>query len=147
MLEDGPSVFYSLRSWQTRALMSSAYEHLRGSRQPSTAHSTPHPENLWNACEPQCLQTDSENKMLLTKDLCTCNDSDSPHLPSKHITHLFSEQFELCEVYTLKTTTVCMLWGFSLKFEFSGRAMQSEHNTGWTNVFMQTMQLPSNLYC
>lgn len=27
--------------------------------------------NLWNACEPQCLQTDFENKTLVTRDRCT----------------------------------------------------------------------------
>lgn len=75
MLQDGPSVFCSLCSWQKLALMSSAPWACPGLQ--AAIHSSQYTTswNLWNVCEPHCLHTDSENKILLTKDYCTCEDS------------------------------------------------------------------------
>lgn len=80
MLQDCPSVFCSLCSWQMQALMSSAPWACPGLQ--AAIHSSQYTTswNLWNACEPHCLHTDSENKILLTKDYCTCEDSSGSSL-------------------------------------------------------------------
>lgn len=61
---------------------------LRGSRQPSTAHSTPHPEISGMLVSHNVFSLTLRTRHYRQKDLCTCNDSKGPWLPIKHITRL-----------------------------------------------------------
>lgn len=83
MLEDGPSVFHSLCSWQMQALMSSTHERLRG----STAHCTPHPEISGMLASHNVFRPTLGTRHYRQRTSVLVS-SDSPQLPSKHITHL-----------------------------------------------------------